>query len=119
MTRGRIDLPKARILVTNDDGINAPGLACLIAIARDLSDDVWVVAPERNQSGASHSLTLSMPLRFREVEERRYALEGTPTDCVLFAARHLLQDRPPDLVLSGVNRGANMAGLHAASRRSR
>ena len=109
MTRGLIDLPKARILVTNDDGINAPGLDCLIKIARELSNDVWVVAPERNQSGASHSLTLSMPLRFREAGERKFALEGTPTDCVLFAARHLLQDKPPDLVLSGVNRGANMA----------
>lgn len=109
MTRGGIDLAKARILVTNDDGINAPGLDCLIRIARELSSDVWVMAPERNQSGASHSLTLSNPLRYREVGERKFALDGTPTDCVLFAARHLLADRPPDLVLSGVNRGANMA----------
>jgi 5'-nucleotidase len=98
-----------RILVTNDDGINAPGLVSMEAIARALSDDVWVVAPERNQSGAAHSLTLAMPIRCRDVDERKFALEGTPTDCVLFATRHLLRNQPPDLVLSGVNRGANMA----------
>lgn len=109
MSRGPIDLAKCRILVTNDDGIHAPGLEALIRIANSLSDDVWVVAPERNQSGAGHSLTLSMPIRYREVSERKYALEGTPTDCVLFAVRHLLKDKAPTLVLSGVNRGANLA----------
>ncbi len=98
-----------RILVTNDDGINAPGLDCMEAIAREISDDVWVIAPERNQSGAAHSLTLSMPIRYRDVAEQKFALEGTPTDCVLFGMRHLLRDKQPDLVLSGVNRGANMA----------
>jgi len=103
------DIAKARILVTNDDGINAPGLDALVEIAEQLSSDVWVVAPEVNQSGAAHSLSLSKPLRLREVSERKFALEGTPSDCVLFAVKHLLKDRKPDIVLSGVNRGGNMA----------
>lgn len=104
-----VNLAKARILVTNDDGIHAPGLEALIEIAEKLSSDVWVVAPEVNQSGAGHSLSLSKPIRAREVSERKYAIEGTPTDCVLFAVKHLLKDRKPDVVLSGVNRGTNMA----------
>ena len=98
-----------RILVTNDDGIHAPGLDVAETIARALSDDVWVVAPESEQSGASHSLTLAGPLRLRQVRERRYAVSGTPTDCVLMACLHLLKDQPPDLVLSGVNPGSNLA----------
>ena len=102
-------LAKARILVTNDDGIHAPGLEALIEIAEQLSSDVWVVAPEVNQSGAAHSLSLSKPLRLREVSERKFALEGTPSDCVLFAVKHLLKGRKPDIVLSGVNRGTNLA----------
>ncbi len=98
-----------RILVTNDDGIEAPGLKCLEDIAAKLSDDVWVVAPETNQSGASHSLTLHEPLRCRKVSERRYAVRGTPTDCVIMGVRHVLLDDPPDLILSGVNYGTNIA----------
>lgn len=98
-----------RILLTNDDGIDAPGLHALRQIARELSDDVWVIAPESNQSGASHSLTLHEPLRMRQLDERAFAVRGTPTDCVIMGVRHLLKDDPPALVLSGVNRGANMA----------
>jgi 5'-nucleotidase len=98
-----------RILVTNDDGINAPGLGVLTEIARVLSDDVWVVAPETNQSGTSHSLTLHTPLRVRELDTRTFAIGGTPTDCVIMAVRHLLKDQKPALVLSGVNEGANVA----------
>ena len=98
-----------RILVTNDDGIHAPGLGVAETIARALSDDVWVVAPESEQSGASHSLTLASPLRLRKVRERCYAVTGTPTDCVMMAALSLLKDQPPDLVLSGVNAGSNLA----------
>jgi 5'-nucleotidase len=98
-----------RILVTNDDGIHAQGLAVAERIARTLSDDVWVVAPETEQSGASHSLTLSLPLRLRQVDARHFAVTGTPTDCVLMAAASLMGDAPPSLVLSGVNRGSNMA----------
>ena len=93
-----------RILVTNDDGINSRGLDVCAEIARTLSDDVWVVAPEFDQSGVSHSLSLNDPLRLRPVDERRFAVKGTPTDCVIMGARHIL-DRPPDLVLAGVNRG--------------
>ncbi|MCX7365935.1 MAG: 5'/3'-nucleotidase SurE [Alphaproteobacteria bacterium] len=103
------DLAKARILVTNDDGIHAPGLEALIEIANQLSSDVWVVAPEFNQSGAGHSLSITRPLRAREVSETKFAVEGTPTDCVLFAVKHLMKARKPDIVLSGVNRGTNIA----------
>lgn len=98
-----------RILVTNDDGIHAEGLAVLEEIARQLSDDVWVVAPETDQSGVAHSLSLSNPLRLRQIEEKRFAVAGTPTDCVIMAARSILMDHRPDLVLSGVNRGQNVA----------
>jgi 5'-nucleotidase len=98
-----------RILLTNDDGIDAPGLHALRQIAAELSDDVWVVAPETNQSGASHSLSLNEPLRMREVDQRAFAVRGTPTDSVIMGMRHVLKDKPPDLLLSGVNRGANMA----------
>jgi len=98
-----------RILVTNDDGIHSPGLTITENIARSLSDDVWVVAPENEQSGASHSLTLTSPLRLRTLEDRRYAVSGTPTDCVMMACLHILKDQPPDLILSGVNWGSNLA----------
>ncbi|WP_439574932.1 5'/3'-nucleotidase SurE [Phreatobacter sp.] len=98
-----------RILVTNDDGIHAPGLVTAERIARALSDDVWVVAPETDQSGVSHSLSLNDPLRLREISERHFAVKGTPTDCVIMAVKHILAGEPPDLVLSGVNRGQNVA----------
>jgi 5'-nucleotidase len=98
-----------RILVTNDDGIHAPGLAVLETIARELSDDVWVIAPETDQSGVSHSLSLSDPLRLREISERHFAVKGTPTDCVILGIRHIMKEARPDLVLSGVNRGQNVA----------
>jgi 5'-nucleotidase len=98
-----------RILLSNDDGINAPGLVSLEKIARSLSDDVWVVAPETEESGASRKLTLTMPLRIREVGPQRFAVQGTPTDCVLLGVNHVLKGKPPALILSGVNRGANIA----------
>lgn len=98
-----------KILVTNDDGINAPGLKVLADIARGLSDDVWIVAPDTNQSGASHSLTLHEPLRCMEVADKSFAVRGTPTDCVIMGVRHILLHTPPDLILSGVNRGSNLA----------
>ena len=96
-----------RILVTNDDGIHSEGLDVCVEIAHALSDDVWVLAPEFDQSGVSHSLSLNDPLRLREIGERRFAVKGTPTDCVIMGARHVIKDRPPRLVLSGVNRGRN------------
>ena len=98
-----------RILVTNDDGIHAEGLAVLERIAGALSDDVWVVAPELEQSGASRALTLSDPIRVRRLDPRRFAVVGTPTDCVLLAVQDLIEGVKPDLVLSGVNRGQNIA----------
>lgn len=98
-----------RILVTNDDGIHAEGLAVLERIAAELSDDVWVVAPETDQSGVAHSLSLSNPLRLRQIAEKRFAVTGTPTDCVIMAARSIMIGNRPDLVLSGVNRGQNVA----------
>jgi 5'-nucleotidase len=107
MAEGR-EPKKLRILVTNDDGIHAPGLKVLERIALSLSKDVWVVAPEYEQSGASHSLTLSDPLRVRQISKRRFAVRGTPTDCVMMAVHKLLENGPPDLVLSGVNRGSNL-----------
>ena len=98
-----------RILVTNDDGIHAPGLGVAEKIARSLTDDVWIVAPETEQSGASHSLTFSMPLRLREIDPRHFAVTGTPTDCVMMACAHVMKDAQPALILSGVNRGSNLA----------
>lgn len=97
-----------RILITNDDGVYAPGLKSLEKIAAGLSDDIWLVAPETEQSGASHSLTLSEPLRVREIDDKAFAIRGTPTDCVLMAVKSIMPS-PPDLVLSGVNRGQNLA----------
>jgi len=98
-----------RILVTNDDGVYAPGLAALELIAAQLSDDVWVVAPAEEQSGAGHSLTLSQPVRMRELAPRRHAVRGTPTDCIMLALGAVMEDHKPDLILSGVNRGGNLA----------
>jgi len=98
-----------RILLTNDDGIHAPGLIALEKIARALSDDVWVVAPEYEQSGASRALTLADPIRVRRDGPRRFSTTGTPTDCVMLGVRELVEGKAPDLVLSGVNRGANLA----------
>ncbi len=97
-----------RILLTNDDGIHAEGLAALERIARTLSDDVWIVAPETDQSGLAHSLSLSEPLRLRKISDKHFALRGTPTDCVIMGIKQVM-DIKPDLVLSGVNSGSNVA----------
>ena len=96
-----------RILITNDDGIHAEGLDVCAEIGRALSDDVWMVAPEFDQSGVSHSLSLNDPLRLRSVGERRFAVKGTPTDCVNIAIDEVLEGRP-DLVVSGINKGLNI-----------
>jgi 5'-nucleotidase len=98
----------ARILVTNDDGIGAPGIRVLERIARGLSRDVWVVAPETQQSAVSHSLTIRRPLRLSKLGPKRFAVDGTPTDCVLIGVHEVLKGRAPDLVLSGINMGANL-----------
>jgi 5'-nucleotidase len=98
-----------RILLTNDDGVNAGGLKVLEQLARAFSDDLWIVAPAEEQLGAGHSLTLSRPIRLRKLGERRFCVTGTPTDSVMMAVGHLMRELKPDLVLSGVNRGANLA----------
>src|SRR3954471_21755602 len=98
-----------RLLVTNDDATHSPGVTVAETIAKSLSTDVWVVAPENEQSGASHSLTLASPLRLREVAPRRFAVTGTPTDCVMMGCLNILKEQPPTLVLSGVNSGSNLA----------
>jgi 5'-nucleotidase len=98
-----------RILLTNDDGYHARGLAVLERIARTLSDDITVVAPAEEQSGKGRSLTLTEPFRVRRHGDNRYAVKGTPTDCVMFALAEVMADAKPDLILSGVNRGGNLA----------
>ncbi len=102
------DLSNLRILISNDDGINAPGIKVLEKIARMISKDVWVVAPEHEQSAAGHSLTIRRPLRVRQLSRRRFAVDGTPTDSVLLGVNHVMTGRKPDLVLSGINRGSNL-----------
>jgi 5'-nucleotidase len=97
-----------RVLLTNDDGIDAPGLAILEAVAAELAHEVWVIAPEHDQSGTSHSISLHSPLRVSRQGERRFGVQGTPGDCVVMAVRHIMKDAPPTLVLSGINRGANL-----------
>lgn len=97
-----------RILITNDDGVHAPGIKVLADIATRISDDVWIVAPETEQSATAHSLTIQTPLRIKKLDERRYAVSGTPTDSVLLAVQEVLKDKKPDLVLSGINQGSNL-----------
>lgn len=97
-----------RVLLTNDDGIDAPGLRVLEEVAASIAGEVWVVAPEHDRSGTSHSISLHAPLRLNELGARRYSVSGTPGDCVVMAVRHLMADAPPTLVLSGINRGANL-----------
>ncbi len=99
----------ARILISNDDGIRSPGIDMLERVARQFTDDVWVIAPEEEQSGAGHSLTLAKALRIRQLEEKRWAVSGTPTDCVMMAVNKIMKDALPTLILSGVNRGGNLA----------
>lgn len=98
-----------KILCVNDDGIHATGLAVLERMARHFSDDVWVVALETEQSGASRALRLPAPIRVRQEGPKRFAVTGTPTDCVLLGVQELITGARPDLVLSGVHCGQNMA----------
>ena len=98
-----------RILCSNDDGIHARGLESLVKIAHELSDDVWIVAPQEEQSGAARALTLAHPLRVRKYEERRFSVTGTPNDAVLMGVTKIMDDKKPDLILSGVNNGQNIA----------
>ena len=97
-----------RILLTNDDGIEAPGLGVLEEIAREVAREVWLVAPEHDQSGVSHAVSLHHPIRVTERGLRRYAITGTPGDCAVMGVCRLMAEAPPDLLLCGVNRGANL-----------
>lgn len=101
-----------RVLITNDDGVDAPGIALMQEIARDLSDDVWVIAPDGNQSGAAHRFTFGRELRLEQRRSRVYAVHGgSPADCVVAGMTHLCADKPPALVLSGVNNGQNLGDI--------
>jgi 5'-nucleotidase len=97
-----------RVLLTNDDGIDAPGMKVLEEIAAQIAREVWVVAPEHDQSGQSHAISLHHALRISERGERRYGVTGTPGDCAALGLCHILKEAPPQLVLSGVNRGLNL-----------
>jgi 5'-nucleotidase len=98
-----------RILISNDDSIYAEGIKVLYSIAKNITDDIWVVAPETEQSGAGHSLSLRKVIRIDEEGNNHFAVHGTPTDCVLVAIRELMLGKKPDLVLSGINHGSNLA----------
>ncbi len=108
MPKAGLNLKKARVLLSNDDGIHAPGLKALEDAIKPYVGELWVCAPETEQSATSHSLTLRRPLRIRHVSERKYAVDGTPTDAVLLGVRKIMVDVKPDLVLSGINRGGNL-----------
>jgi 5'-nucleotidase len=103
------DLSQHRILLVNDDGIDAPGMQVLEQAARQISDDVWVVAPDSNCSGASHSLSIGSQMRIYQRDERHFAVRATPTECAMLAIHQLMVDTPPTLCLSGINRGPNLA----------
>ena len=102
-------LAGSRVLLTNDDGLDAPGIKLLEEIVREFTDDVWIVAPDHERSGAGHSVSLHIPIRLRRISDKRYSVIGTPTDCVLMAFNEIMTDRRPDIVLSGINNGANLA----------
>ncbi|MAH83371.1 MAG: 5'/3'-nucleotidase SurE [Rhodospirillaceae bacterium TMED8] len=103
-----MNLSRLRVLISNDDSIHSPGLKVLVSVARRLFREVWVVAPETEQSATSHSLTLRRPLRIRKVTARRFAIDGTPTDSVLLGVSEIMKNNQPDLLLSGINLGANL-----------
>src|SRR6186997_2520093 len=97
-----------RILVSNDDGYMSDGLRALAAAMEPLGE-VWVVAPETEQSAASHAISIHRPLRIRQVRPRWFAVDGTPTDCSYIAVNHLMKDGRPALMVSGINHGPNLA----------
>lgn len=97
-----------RVLLSNDDGVHAAGLRALARAFSD-RDEVWVVAPDREQSASSHAISLNRPLRLHELEPRRYSVDGTPTDAVYMGLCLVMKDAPPDLVVSGINHGPNLA----------
>lgn len=100
---------KLRILIVNDDGIDAPGIILLERLVQAFTDDVWVVAPDEERSGAAHSISISQPIRLKQRDERHFAIKGSPTDCALLGIHEILVDRKPDILLSGINAGPNLA----------
>lgn len=98
-----------RVLLVNDDGIEAPGIKLLEELVRSITDDIWVVAPDEEKSGFSHSISMTIPIRVRKIDDRHFAVKGTPTDCALLAIHELMGERGPTILLSGINRGANLA----------
>jgi 5'-nucleotidase len=102
-----LPVPLPRILVTNDDGFDAPGIAVLTEVALQLADEIWIVAPQQDQSGTGQSISLNGPLRCQLRGDKQWALSGTPADCVIVALSHLMKQDPPTLILSGVNAGSN------------
>lgn len=116
------DLKNCRILITNDDGIDAPGIKKLEALLKELTDDIWVVAPMHEKSGAGHSVTSDklrsmqghssvedFPNDIHCVSERHFAVDGTPTDCMRIALNMIMPENYPDLIISGINNGRNIA----------
>ena len=103
-----IKLQDARILITNDDGYSAHGLKLLRQIIGEFSDDIWIVAPEVEKSGASHALTFKGEMKLKKHDEKYFSLDGSPSDCVAIALDRVLTDRRPDLILSGINSGCNV-----------
>ena len=104
----RTHKPIRRILLSNDDGIDAIGLKILYDISVQFSDDVWVIAPSQNRSGASRSITLRQDVALQQIGPKRFSCSGTPADCIIFGMSQIL-DQPPDLVLTGINHGVNVA----------
>lgn len=101
-------LSRHRVLLVNDDGIHSEGIQLLEAQVREFTDDVWVVAPDEEKSGASHSISLTTPVRVRNLGDKRYAVKGTPADCVILAVWELMADSPPTVIISGINHGENL-----------
>lgn len=102
-------LGEHKILIVNDDGIDSLGIKMLEEMAREFTNDIWVVAPDEEKSGFSHSISMTVPIRARKLDDRHYAVKGTPTDCALLAIHEFMGERKPTALLSGVNRGANLA----------
>lgn len=96
-----------RILISNDDGVNSEGLRALAGVLQTLGE-VFIVAPDRDQSAASHALSLYRPLRMEEISQNTYSVDGTPTDCINLAVNGILKDKKPDLIVSGINKGENL-----------
>lgn len=104
----KIDLSNARIMITNDDGYNSAGIMLLKEISEEFSNDVWIVAPEFEKSGASHALSFQNSLTLKKHDERVFSVNGTPSDCVVIGIQKVLKEKSPDIIFSGINSGCNV-----------